>query len=872
MNQQQSPGDNQPSSPEPGIRQEADNSTFGSGQQAAIGNDNIQIQYNKNSFIIVINSQETTISETTFKEILEFDEEKLNFLSKNHPHIYVIIAYTLTYLKTFGALAEKNCWLNKRLKKQNVKADFKPLFNQLESLGTLTINEILVNKVLEDFSKSDLAVILRQELVKYLENQEIESHTSEIIAKWVTWETYPYIKEKFLSKLDNEITNWRLKIAQAEQSRMDGKYAKIESYLSTKISPNTSDLKIKQQWRLINAENEKYTIDNLYLGLKIHVLDTNKSLPESDKDLEEWVEEELMSKNENSQVIFIQAGPGRGKSTFCRIFADRVRMKFHPLWTPILIKLRDIDNFSSDIQNILSSALKEKFADAQNWLNEEDTRFLFILDGLDELYFENRKGNGVEDFLEKVVNYQKHSNCKHKFIVTGRNSALQGIKNYIYKNLKMAEIAVMDDELKKQWLEKWKILVGKDKAEGFQKFIKAGNCPESVKELAQEPLLLYLLAAMHRDNDLTIEMFKQASGTQSKILIYQNVIDWVLKKQRPEDLNTKITGLNNTELELILTEAGFCVTQSLREYVPIKTIEERFNHDETIIKKIEKARQNFKEGFSTALAAFYIRPAKDEGAVEFIHKSFGEFFCAKKIAQSFQTWVEVDSKNGHQEFIINNEALAKEIYDLLGYGKLSLEIVEYLIALLDKNKIQYLTLFQRFENFYKDWYLGNFINRDCEDSINLPLKQMQKFKKQNILLGLREVDIYAGLNVIILLLELHRYAQAQDKLKNNKDNIVFYPCGKEDSDNFDNQRLLRIINYSNSVTVNTFSATVGYFLSGANLTGAILTGANLERAKLGGANLERANLEGANLESANLESAILESAILERANLERAKL
>ncbi|UKP01465.1 NACHT domain-containing protein [Nostoc sp. UHCC 0870] len=48
MNQPKSPDDNQASSPEPGIRQEADNSTFGSGQQAAIGNDNIQNQGNNN--------------------------------------------------------------------------------------------------------------------------------------------------------------------------------------------------------------------------------------------------------------------------------------------------------------------------------------------------------------------------------------------------------------------------------------------------------------------------------------------------------------------------------------------------------------------------------------------------------------------------------------------------------------------------------------------------------------------------------------------------------------------------------------------------------------------------------------------------------
>ncbi|MBD2254759.1 NACHT domain-containing protein [Nostoc parmelioides] len=48
MNQPKSPDDNQASSPEPGIRQESNNSTFGAGQQAAIGTGNIQNQGNNN--------------------------------------------------------------------------------------------------------------------------------------------------------------------------------------------------------------------------------------------------------------------------------------------------------------------------------------------------------------------------------------------------------------------------------------------------------------------------------------------------------------------------------------------------------------------------------------------------------------------------------------------------------------------------------------------------------------------------------------------------------------------------------------------------------------------------------------------------------
>ncbi|MHC5763579.1 pentapeptide repeat-containing protein, partial [Nostoc sp.] len=415
-------------------------------------------------------------------------------------------------------------------------------------------------------------------------------------------------------------------------------------------------------------------------------------------------------------------------------------------------------------------------------------------------------------------------------------------------------------------------LVGQDKALEFQKFIKADSCPERVKELAREPLLLYLLGAMHRDKELNIEMFDGANDAQAKIITYQKTLDWVLTKQRSKKFNQELTEFDTEDLRLILTEAGLCVTQSGKEWTSIKAIESRLRNDKTAREMLESAQRNINESpLRNALAAFYIKLAKasstTSGAVEFIHRSFGEFLCAQKIKQSLRHWTKIDSESRRERYVIDDDKLAEEIYDLFGYGGLTQEIVEYLMALLDsEEQFQYLKLFERLEDFYHIWCQGKFISRFPK---NLPLNQMQKFQTEKILLDLREVDIFTGLNVMILLLELHRYTQTPDELK---DNIVFYPCGKKDSDNFDQQRLLRIIGYSNSVAVSTFSETVGYFLSRANLRGANLRGANLEGANLEDANLEGTNLEGTNLEGANLEDANLEGANLEGANLEDANL
>jgi uncharacterized protein YjbI with pentapeptide repeats len=228
-----------------------------------------------------------------------------------------------------------------------------------------------------------------------------------------------------------------------------------------------------------------------------------------------------------------------------------------------------------------------------------------------------------------------------------------------------------------------------------------------------------------------------------------------------------------------------------------------------------------------------------------------------------------------------------EIYDLLGYGPLTEEIVEYLMGLLttpasagEENQFRPVELFQRLEDFYLRWCEGEFIDMLPE---TLPQKKMRllrdQLKTQD--LGQRQIDVYAGLNVMILLLELHRYGQETPEFK---DKMVFYPCGEPNVEGKldDASRLLRLIGYSCCVGDSGFFLTVGRFLSRANLRGADLSSANLsgaylDRAKLSGANLTLtnlsdaylgdANLGGANLGGANLGGAYLSGANLSGANL-----
>ncbi len=146
---------------------------------------------------------------------------------------------------------------------------------------------------------------------------------------------------------------------------------------------------------------------------------------------------------------------------------------------------------------------------------------------------------------------------------------------------------------------------------------------------------------MHRDGhsdengnniygaSLNIEMLQSADVDLVKVKVYQAVIAWVLRKQRPERLTQKLTDLDIEDLEIVLMEAGLCVTQTGQEYAKISMIEERLiKQGETAAKElIEAARKsNEKDPLKNALAAFYLKAATgQDNSVEFFIKALVSF-------------------------------------------------------------------------------------------------------------------------------------------------------------------------------------------------------------------------------------------------------
>jgi len=251
-----------------------------------------------------------------------------------------------------------------------------------------------------------------------------------------------------------------------------------------------------------------------------------------------------------------------------------------------------------------------------------------------------------------------------------------------------------------------------------------------------------------------------------------------------------------------------------------------------------------------------------------------ENYDAKRIVARIQNWTELKQQQKQGEYQLSNEDVAWQVYDLFGVGRLTPKIVEYVLRLLmDIETFDYLALFQRLQEVYSSWCAGDYI--DVPPNKNYPLKKMlalqERMADSEPALGLRQIDVYTGLNVTILLLELHRYGQDKAELR---DKINFYPCGQPNNDGKleDSTKLLRIIGYSSCIGVLGFLNTVGTFLAGVNLSAANLSGVNLSGANLKRANFKRANLIGADLSCVNLSDAGLKDSDLKDSDLRGAEL
>jgi NACHT domain len=520
-----------------------------------------------------------------------------------------------------------------------------------KKLADIEIDRAAATQLITALPSSDLVKQFNEILVDRLVASGVDSEVASRFADRVAWNAPRYVNEMVAEHAE------KIKVL-AEVYRNGGKevlahYASIDEYLRDRIEPLPSEQVF---------DETDLQLREIYVPLKIQLLETNgEEISDSAQPIEVWAISKLLD-SESKAILFIQGEAGRGKSVFCRMFADLVRREL--AFTPILIRLREILTLGDTLTETLQQHLENfDFSKDKSWLTNKNQRFLFLLDGFDELILQGRSTGGLKEFIEQVEKFQSTSH--HRILITGRPLAMQGIEKSAFRNkcLERVKLLPMNNDIRNDWLRKWSAKVGEIELKAFVEFLKA--CPTDIEDkLAREPLLLYMLGRIHRDGEITAAELSGTSGMAAKVKVYDKTIEWVLTKQR-QDLNQKLFDfeLEIDELRQLLTEVAVCVVHSGNEIAKVNAIKYRLTKDpnnnlKELFDKIRGTAINEEKALNNLLTTFYIQPAQvdRDGAVEFAHKSFGEFLFAERIKEAICDWSsKVMIKNKQEDQVKQND-------------------------------------------------------------------------------------------------------------------------------------------------------------------------------------------------------------------------
>jgi hypothetical protein len=683
------------------------------------------------------------------------------------------------------------------------------------------------------------------------------------------------------------------------------KFFRLGSSLQFKTNDNINFYREKYRASLIRKLGEPLLIESFSLK-DIYVPSIGLPLKAHQPvDLMKWVVSQL---EDLETITVIESESGYGKTSFCQILAARIAHKLYPEWMPVSISLSDVKCGDNFLETLESAFINNPEINLSSWLEESQTKYLLILDGLNELpnCAENKRAIAV--FSRQLLKFQSRFNLK--IILTSQSWALEEILNKSVSQLRRIKIQPWGQDEWKQWFANWAKVQSIKVSQDFFTFLKKKKAFSRkshflLSDLVRQPLMLYLLAVLHRDELIDDEILESATNPQitntAVVLwkIYERINQWFYGYP-VRSISQKILA---SSFSTYIHRTPEAVNSLLRNQHP----QELINQTQAVALQILYSRNkkiDFKSDFDR-LPAFYFKNTSDNSKyftcskIKLSHPKFGEYLCAASIVNQLKALTKCTHNTyGEMIFAIDSSlSVAEHLYHLLGYGILTREIEQLIIQGLlnfhfDKFSIQILC--DRLQTFWYAYCGGKWLDE------GIAHKAWSYFKQLQNPLNVEQVNAAVGINVFLLLSACYKktkqtfspltesHPQALTRLiaktsffhpeitrqRIGEKSFTFLNLVKADL----TQAMLAGINFASTDLSNaqlkdaclSGANLADVNFTGADLTGANLTNANLTNAKLTGANLTGANLLGVNLDLVNLSNACLFQAIIAEAQKETA--
>ena len=856
------------------------------------------------------------------------------------------LAFQAAYLQALEeVLIEEQClsrvWLERELLPLGQQG-----INQQGNKGVFFAN--VSEKHFGDEHLQDLIKNLREEKLtdvqaeEALLNVEYSSFVEQISQTAVAWLVANRVleveAELIIQRLNNKLLGHLIMVvsensttlAQLQKFFELGNYVEFNSTVSRHKSDDYLNI-YKENYRasLITKLGEPLLMESFSLK-DVYVPLTGVPLTGNHEpvDLMKWVVSQL---DDLETITVIESESGYGKTSFCQILAARIAQKLYPEWIPINICLSDISR-GDNLQETLQSAFFDNSeVDLSSWLADSKTKCLLILDGLNELPNCADNKMSVSIFLQQIIDFQ--SQFSHKIILTSQSVALEDIFSKAPSKLQRIKIQPWEQHDWKQWFANWSKVQSMKVAQKFFKFLKKNKAFSKkshflLADLVRQPLMLYLLAVLHRDELLDDEILASATNPQitntAVVLwkIYERLNQWLFGypvrsisqkllassasghiHRTPEAINLLTKNHHPQKLIEGLKAVALQFLHSGKKSINLKSINSKADFNQLPVFYFNKGiyRKREKEYINSTMpnAQFPIPKTK------FSHSKFGEYLCAASIINKLKALTK-SSHNTYGEIIFSIDSpccVAEHIYHLLGYGILTREIEELVIEGLrqeQKHEFSFELLCSRLLPFWYTYCGGRWLDE------GIAHKAWSYFRKLDNPINVEQVNAAVGINIFLLLSACYRetkstfspcgnpssliesHPQALTRLiaktavfhpditrqRINEKSLTFLNLVKADL----TEGMLSGVNFANTDLANvqlkdaclSGGNLVDVNLTGADLTGANLANANLTNAKLTGANLTGANLLGVNLDLVNLSNACLFQAIISESQKETA--
>ncbi len=569
-------------------------------------------------------------------------------------------------------------------------------------------------------------------------------------------------------------------------------------------------------------DDKKASLDKIYIEPHIEFTFTS---------IKEWVEDR------DSRILLLYGKAGIGKTSFTSWLSlkNDFDRECHILELRNFISALDSNNPWESIKKCFKCMNDEKYQNK-----------VLILDGLDEVCVLKSDFDGHE-FIHNLNNSLKTGFGRSiRVIITSRMGYFTDIHRSNY--IDVAKIFWMEDSVEK-WCEAYSNIHTNrtEWCEAFKKAYADLGEDDKRKDAFCTPIILYICCVSQID----------ISKHDSVASIYDEAFNVIGKRQYNE-----LTLISKKEFEVnrqFTKELAFqmFLNDMLEDILSGDFV--RIAKEKVVYWTQSKLSYNVNEpDFEKLFAINHFAYGKNN-AIEFAHKTIGEYFTAVKLYEDY-----FDQINGASEKIWQN------IFNAFRYKAIPEDIMQYLVDIISSRQDDSWK-----EELFRAYYIGiekqllfacDFLKPEYSPSQTTIIKQIQMaFRNLTWLLTGLGFDNSQFANTTHESQILTSFFDGDVNVsgwKNLKD------INAERTDLKYANFSLTILNGCNFNNASLKSAK----LRKANLTRANLTGANLTEADFTGADLTGANLTEAVLTVANLTEAVLTVADFIKANLIKANL